>query len=95
MEPTTYVYSLVVCGDHAECIVGQLGSPERPDAPFDWQGRELRLVHEQRQRDRDATWFIYGDIALSKPETLARARQWADSAQHPHGPNLREEPPRP
>lgn len=93
MVATTHVYSLVVGSEHAECMPGQLGQPERPHAPFEWQGREVRLVHEQSQRDRDATWFIYGDSGLSKPQTLERAQVWLDSAQHPHGLNLREEPP--
>lgn len=82
------VFSLVVLPGSAECIPGQIVDVDNPPPGSAWQGRSIRLVHEQRQ-EQGARWFIYGDASLSKPETLARARQWLDSSRHPYRPDLR------
>lgn len=82
-------YSLIVAPDHVDCLDGQIGVPGEPNGVVVWNGRPLRLVHEQRRRDENVIWFIYGDTRLSKPETLSRAEQWADFTLHPYRPQLR------
>lgn len=84
----TDAYSLIIAPDHVEHMAGRLDGPT--DVPVTWNGRALRLVHEQREPTSGVVWYIYGDISLSKPETLQRAQRWADGIQHPKRPHLRE-----
>ncbi|MBP3983392.1 hypothetical protein J5837_03060 [Pseudoxanthomonas helianthi] len=85
----TEVFSLIVTPRRVECVVGRIDDPADPEGgEVAWNGRRLRLVHEQRENGEDLVWFIYGDIALSKPETLSRAAQWAESTRRRQRPTL-------
>ncbi|HZV38550.1 MAG TPA: hypothetical protein VFF96_07370 [Pseudoxanthomonas sp.] len=85
----TDMFSLIVTPRQVECVVGRIDDPSAPETgEVVWNGRRLRLVHEQRESGEDLVWFIYGDIDLSKPETLTRAAQWAESTRRRQRPAL-------
>ncbi len=82
-------YSLIVAPDHVDCLLGRVDAPGQDGGVLEWNGRQLRLVHEQCGRNGGTAWFIYGDVGLSKPEVISRAVQWSENSQHPRRPVLR------